>query len=751
MSQAGDSSQNSAGTAAPPNASPTRWSWNCYPNNRLDSTRMVLPLGCLHTPIAAPTYELNQDPLRCPCGAILNPYCAVDHRSKTWVCPLCQTRNTFPPQYASVLETQLPTEVYEQCSTIEYKLPRATHPAPTFALVIDTCVDTEEELAGLKESILIALSKMPENSKICLITFGATIQLHEINGATNYPRAIVMRGNSEVTVASIRAQVRNLDRVVSNFADAEFCITGVIEELTADPWPSPKGHRPLRCTGAAISAAASLLQVVSPNSGSMVLAFLSGVCTEGPGKVVDTSKITLIRHQADIRDGTSAASYVKSSTAFYEKIMGAMVSHGHSLNVFVACLDQIGLAEMKPCIQCSGGMILSAEVWSAPHFRESFNKFFKRNDHTGNLEMGLNATLDVITSPTWKVSGVIGPCVGTGKTSSSVSDVEMGQGGTCQWTASVIDRSTTFAVYFETHQPQNANAQQQLSGDRVVQFITTYESGTDMKIRVCTVKHQGQEKTNFQTLGAQFDQLTATVLLARLCVFKTETMSLFDVLRWLDRAVIRLVSRFGNYQKDQPNTLTLPPTFSLFPAFVYHLRRSACLQIFNSSPDETTILRLMLMKVNCEDAILMIQPALYSYSMDGAPCAVPLDSSAVDPSKILLLDTFYDVLVYHGDVIHSWIEQNYHLQPEYAHLAEFIQIPKAHAEALVAHRYPTPRLLIVNKKDGNVRIMHNRLNPSRTHNTDAERGTQGGELILTDDVSLSMFMDHLKKLAVKQE
>lgn len=46
-------------------------------------------------------------------------------------------------------------------------------------------------------------------------------------------------------------------------------------------------------------------------------------------------------------------------------------------------------------------------------------------------------------------------------------------------------------------------------------------------------------------LGAGFDQEAAAVLMARLAVFKTETEDTLDVLRWLDRKLIRLVARFA--------------------------------------------------------------------------------------------------------------------------------------------------------------------------------------------------------------
>lgn len=48
--------------------------------------------------------------------------------------------------------------------------------------------------------------------------------------------------------------------------------------------------------------------------------------------------------------------------------------------------------------------------------------------------------------------------------------------------------------------------------------------------------------TNIQHISAGFDQEAAAVLMARTAVFRAETDDGPDVLRWLDRMLIRLVS-----------------------------------------------------------------------------------------------------------------------------------------------------------------------------------------------------------------
>lgn len=62
-----------------------RFNWNRWPQTRVEAAKVVLPLGCLFTPLketrrdAAPS-SLQYEPVVCArpnCRSILNPYCQV--------------------------------------------------------------------------------------------------------------------------------------------------------------------------------------------------------------------------------------------------------------------------------------------------------------------------------------------------------------------------------------------------------------------------------------------------------------------------------------------------------------------------------------------------------------------------------------------------------------------------------------------------------------------------------------------------
>jgi len=73
-----------------------RFSWNFWPCNKINATRIVVPVGCLYTPLKEiENMALVQyAPVLCSsCQSVLNPYCTVDFRYKCWLCSTCQSKN----------------------------------------------------------------------------------------------------------------------------------------------------------------------------------------------------------------------------------------------------------------------------------------------------------------------------------------------------------------------------------------------------------------------------------------------------------------------------------------------------------------------------------------------------------------------------------------------------------------------------------------------------------------------------------
>eukprot|EP00455_Lapot_gusevi_P039584 TRINITY_DN443_c0_g3_i4.p1 TRINITY_DN443_c0_g3~~TRINITY_DN443_c0_g3_i4.p1 ORF type:complete len:148 (+),score=51.85 TRINITY_DN443_c0_g3_i4:79-522(+) len=146
----------------------------------------------------------------------------------------------------------------------------------------------------------------------------------------------------------------------------------------------------------------------------------------------------------------------------------------------------------------------------------------------------------------------------------------------------------------------------------------------------------------------------------------------------------------------------------------------------------------------------MIQPTLMAYSLDGPAQPALLDVSSIAPTRILVLDTFFHVGVFYGDTVARWRNDKIHERPEYEYVAELLRAPVNDAEAIMNSRFPMPIFVESDQGKSQWRFLIAKLNPSVTHNTPQGYG-DGQPPVFTDDVSLRVFMEHLKKFAMQQQ
>nr|CAH7737168.1 unnamed protein product [Callosobruchus chinensis] len=751
-----------------------RFTWNVWPSSRIEATRLVVPLAYLYQPIKdrPELPPIQYDPVLCTrnnCRAILNPFCQVDYRAKLWVCNFCFQRNPFPPQYAAISEQHQPAELMPMFSTIEYTIMRAQCLPPIFLYVVDTCMD-EEELGALKDSLQMSLSLLPQNALIGLITFGKMVQVHEL-GTEGCSKSYVFRGTKDLTAKQIQemlgigkipvaqpqqqqlgrpgqpqvAPLPPAHRFLQPVSKCDTNLTDLIGELQRDPWPVSQGKRPLRSTGAALAVAVGLLECTYANTGARLMLFVGGPCSQGPGQVVNDDLKQPIRSHHDIQKDN--AKYMKKAIKHYDNLAMRAATNGHCIDIYSCALDQTGLMEMKQCCNSTGGHMVMGDSFNSSLFKQTFQRVFAK-DQKNELRMAFNATLEVKCSRELKVQGGIGPCVSLNVKSPLVSDTEIGMGNTIQWKMCTLMPSTTMALFFEVVNQHSAPIPQ--GGRGYIQFITQYQhTGGQKRIRVTTVaRNWADATTNMHHISAGFDQEAAAVIMARMAVYRAESDDSQDVLRWVDRMLIRLCQKFGEYNKDDPNSFRLNENFSLYPQFMYHLRRSQFLQVFNNSPDETSFYRHMLMREDLTQSLIMIQPILYSYSFNGPPEPVLLDTSSIQPDRILLMDTFFQILIFHGETIAQWRKMRYQEMPEYENFRQLLQAPVDDAQEILQTRFPMPRYIDTEQGGSQARFLLSKVNPSQTYNNIYSHAGDSGAPVLTDDVSLQVFMDHLKKLAV---
>ena len=232
---------------------------------------------------------MDYEPVPCKnCGGILNPFASCDFTAHLWICPLCFGRNHFPAQYNGINEQMLPAELFQEYTTIEYRLP-ALKPvyAPAYVFVVDTCL-SEEELNASQGAISQALQMIPEYARVALVTFGTHVQVYEL-GFDVLNKSYVFQGSKEYTAQQVQSQLgigastasrqpaspsrpgmkaQQLQdpiafaarRFILPVSECEFTISAAIEGLRKDAFPSVADHRPSRCTGTAIQVTSCFIR-----------------------------------------------------------------------------------------------------------------------------------------------------------------------------------------------------------------------------------------------------------------------------------------------------------------------------------------------------------------------------------------------------------------------------------------------------------------------------------------------------------
>jgi len=745
-----------------------RFSWNSFPQNKLDKERFIVPIGFHYTPLKQieNLQLLEYEPILCSnCQSVLNPHCYLDFRSKAWECPFCSRKNLFPGNYAQhITDTTLPPEVLNENSTVEYKLEKkglSSHPVVFF--IIDTSIESEE-LIFLKDKLLSVVEDLPEETQIGVITFGTMAYLLEI-GFTDFQKMHVFRGDKEYSAQEIQELLLansgqttvkggnpgNNKMLSKKFLqpkkDCAFTLSTFLDELNVDAFPSINGERKKNCGGLALHIAVSLLETICNGDPSRVQLFLGGPPNIGLGKIVSCSLTETIRNFVDFQKSNTNTKYYKPAVEFFENIANRAYKAGQIIDIFSCSFNQTGMAEMKSCIERTGGLMVLTDSFGTPLFKDSFSKIFEL-DENGDLKMCFRGKMDFFITKPYTVQGVIGYSssvdVKNQKTLDMISRETIGQGNSRVWNLGGMHSNSTYTYLLDVNSDSTSYNVKRVVGLIVTNYIAGDRS---YRMRVTSFKRKtvGEFNSSILEIAQSFDQEAATVMLAKYCTEIGYKQANIETLRWLDKAIIRLVTKFSEYRKDDIHSFKLNNRFSMFPQFMFYLRRSPFITDFNSSLDESLFYKSSLCCENLMNCTIMIQPILYSYSAENPePSPVHLDIECMKDDVVLFLDAYFFICVWHGSTVCGWREKGMHEDPEYENVKNMIDLPQDYAQELIAERLPVPKFISCDSGSGQERYIKFIVNPS---NVNADQNT-GITQIHSDDINLKKFWEALKNKVV---
>ncbi|ODV59012.1 vWA-like protein [Ascoidea rubescens DSM 1968] len=679
-----------------------------------------------------------------------------------------------------------------------------------------------EEFESLKSSILSSINYLSEDSIIGLITFGKNINIYQLsdlniiknfsfNGDKFYSKSQIQE-KLGILPEDLRSHSKKYN-IGSNYfqkiSTYNFVFEKIINNLKLDVWPIKKNERKLRSTGNCLNIIKNLLISCFPQTNVQILLFLSGPADYGLGKITTPNRKDTLRSNNDIINGNK--NFHKESKTFYNNIAKEIAYQGYTLNLFIGSYDQIGLFEMSKLLNLTSGSCIFSDSFKTSIFKNSLIKFFEShslinnnnndNDNDNDIDIdnnnneitniGFNGSLQIKTSVPLKINGLIGNAISLNSmensnpnlrvdlskkknfSNSNISDLEIGIGKTNSWKLCNVSSSSTYAIYFEINKDALTQTRTQMV---YIQYTFHYQHlDGQYRLRVTTIQRPIYKLSTYKNFFLEnFDEEAAVILISRLISFKKFNSKNNDFeknengIKYIDEMLIDLIRKF-NFIDINTNTLLLPGTFLSFPGFTYNLRRSFLLNSFNYSPDELTYYNHLLLSENVDNSLVMIQPVLLSYGQDTLDKdqnnfdnikteAVLLDSLSIKSNRILFLDTFFEILVFHGANIAAL---NSYLQREPDKFLEkygnqfkenfdkFLKSPNEDIKDILVERFPLPRFISCKEGDSQSRFLISKLSPTNAYK---DGGFRGEEVhLLTDDLSLQSYFAILVEKALTND
>ena len=735
----------------------TRFVWNSVPSSRLLLKQNMIPFGVFCSPFFQRDPQVDRRlgvPLKCAkCSFAANPYCSLDfYNSKSWICCNCSHRNPLSHQIVNYLQQGGVLQEFDANSTVfEYQVDSQKQYQRTLILLLDTAMESDE-LEKMKEGILQSLpNEEGLDYNLGIVTFGKHIKLHNLVSETR--QELVLDGVKDysneqlLSLLSLRESLPNsAPNMLNKFIQpASKCINRVLK-IVSRLKPSSfeisvKGEhkRKLRCTGNAMQ----LSMIISSsfcNHGTKIAAFLGGACTYGPGLIVSPDLVDHFRSHSDLIKNASKLSKFNKAHKFYSSLGLLCDKFNLTIDIFAFCLDQYGLGEMADLVQQSGGIVINHEEFNNKEYVPSVKQYMGSLFSSNNV---WNSRISVLCSEEMGLHGALGSLKSINKIKElEKQDNQMGQSGGNKFYLGNAGVNTSILFLFQQKNPEISIK----SKPCYFQFQSSYydENGFSV-LRVATFSRNYCNDKHL--LGNSIDQEAAIACISRIASFKSITMQRSDVIYWLNTVLIKFLRKVSNFQKNKPQSLTIPNNVSLLPQFIFYFRKSEFVQKFATSVDEFALFRLSLMREILNNMLVMIQPSLFSYTLEN-PNASPVlcDMESLADDRILVVDTYFFILIWYGKTIHYWKQQNFQDNPDFAHFKELLNISKQDAELLMEDRLPVPRLIECYPSAPFERVLKSKLNP-----TSAKTQDDSDENYSTDDVNLKTFMDYLMKLVVKSD
>lgn len=709
-------------------ASEISFNWNRFPLSRLQES-YTGNISCQFTPNidASPSYTESQNQInslsiiplfQCSdCKCILNKYCMVNKLRTSWICCICKKKNIFsnnislPTDYIKTFQA---TQVI-QFSLVDSNSYKKSQEAPTFfnrseihIILIDVVTDSQE-LNALKISINEFITRLPEHSNLLFLILDSDKVF--INNKLSQSAEISFNKSSDLSINCLRKKLfqKNNDKLrITQFiynidVELELCLE-YLNNISVSSQKKKKGERYTRITGKSLDICFSLLKLFKLEVlgiiqekiylTAKIIAFISGPCTSGPGKVIDKNLTVNFRNHSMLFERFSNLNKINISMQYYTDLarknlflLKGIDSNNAEFNqfceitvtcdIYAANLDETGVFEMQELCNLTGGKILLFDLFESDYFHQNLMKESSHNTYS-------NSVLTILTSDNIKIKGAIGSLLSLNNRSKHASDVRIGEASTNQWL--IGNLSSNLSTYHFVFLQEDFESLRLRRSEYYIQFQLKYSKG----FRVITVFKKSA--SSVEDLVSNFDQAFFVEALAIELVYKNKLELKYDyeeIVKNLNRTLTNILKHFGRLHiKDckaiqessdffafiSRNNLIKPNAkLEFLPQLFYYLERSSIIRKYNITPDESTFYNnIFLQYGQIEFSRSIILPKLYKeaivekdafyeiipknekpYDAIFSLKPVPIVSLVLSVAKdnIFIFDNFFHVLIHYGSNI----------------------------------------------------------------------------------------------------
>lgn len=726
---------------------------NCQQS--LDSLNIPLSIHVTPAKKLESVFLSFEAPNKCVCGGFLSPSTVVNFATKTWFCNFCLRSNKLSAGSAQSLQPNslLPEQEPTNC-VFEYKLPDSkANPSFTknnFMMLVDTCL-SPENLEALKKGLVDSIAQIDfERTQIVLFSFSRNVHLYKNNATDTFCHSALLPGyltiDQAIETLGLKRDLQkdavyNTGVLVHYVFTSHESLVNAINSIEEDQFEISADERASRCSGKALEFALEFVRF-SHFDAPRILLFLGGPCTYSSGRIADNKISSFIRKHLDLEQNAEVKTQIEGVKKFYQELANKAVQLKTVIDIWAFSLTEFGLFEMEDLSSKTNGLVVMNEEFKQEHFHQSILKYFRINE-TGSIAFGSNATIEILFSKEIKISGCVGNCQSQNTKPASQSENPIGQANTTKWSVGGMDHESTYLFVLELAEKSKSKGASKYS-KAYFQFVVTYKHPINGLIaRVISFDRPFVPFDNPLEMLAHVDQFSVISTFAKLAAFKVFEYDNVTLIRYLDKTLISILKTF------KAKNDSIAEEIGLIAQYFYYLRKSNFVKKFASSLDEMTFYKHTVLRENIDNTLIIIQPQLIEYSLaNEEPRAVMPDLSCLKKDVILLADTFFNIIIWNGPVIKGWVDDGYHLQAEYSHVADLLKMPEDDFAVIVEERVIPPNKIFAFHGSPTERFLKSRLNPEtgNIQQGDLPNGDEGN--FVTEDASLSVFMTRLLEFLV---